>query len=197
MRRNGFTLIEILVALVVLGFLLAGLTQGVRFGVQAWGMQTRRIARVADMDAAMRAVRRLVEQADPGDSNDPGTMRGGAHTLSFTSRLPEAAAAGEGRGADVAIGVDQQHELVLRASFHLHAQRLAPSPPPLQSVLVAGVDHVDFAYYRAAGRQPAWASKWDEDDLPNLVRMHVVFLKGDKRHWPDMIALTRMQRSDE
>ena len=33
---NGFTLLELLIALTVLGFLLAGLAQGVHFGLLAW-----------------------------------------------------------------------------------------------------------------------------------------------------------------
>ena len=40
-RPNGFTLLEILVALTVLGFLLAGLAQGVHFGLLAWGTEVR------------------------------------------------------------------------------------------------------------------------------------------------------------
>lgn len=74
-RRNGFTLLEVLVALVVLGFLLAGLSQGVRFGIQAWGMQTRRVAQQADMDLALRTLQRLIEEADPGDGNETATSR--------------------------------------------------------------------------------------------------------------------------
>jgi hypothetical protein len=67
----------------------------------------------------------------------------------------------------------------------------------MQTVLLEGVDHVDFAFYKASGRQPSWVSTWDEDDLPNLVRVRVAFVKGDRRHWPDLIAMTRMQRTDE
>ena len=40
-QPNGFTLLEVLVALTVLGFLLIGLAQGVHFGVLAWGTEVR------------------------------------------------------------------------------------------------------------------------------------------------------------
>ncbi|WP_457836108.1 PulJ/GspJ family protein, partial [Staphylococcus aureus] len=71
--ERGFTLLEILVALVVLGFLLAGLAQGTRFGLQAWGMQTRNVLRQADMDGTYRVLRAMVEAADPGEVNQSGT----------------------------------------------------------------------------------------------------------------------------
>jgi len=40
-RPNGFTIIETLIALMVLGFLFAGLAPGVRFGLLAWATEAR------------------------------------------------------------------------------------------------------------------------------------------------------------
>ena len=42
-RQTGFTLLEMLVVLVVLGFLMVGLTQGVRAGLALWDAQSRRV----------------------------------------------------------------------------------------------------------------------------------------------------------
>ena len=42
--RRGFTLLEMLAVLAVLGLLLAGLSQGIRFGLRAWDMQAREVA---------------------------------------------------------------------------------------------------------------------------------------------------------
>jgi general secretion pathway protein J len=197
MRRTGFTLLEVLVALAVLGFLLVGLSEGVRFGARAFGMQARAVARQSDMDSTMRALRRLIAQADPGDANDSATFVGTAHTLSFDSALPEAASFVGGRRATIALGVDSGDRLVLRAAQKMHAERLGPPLPPMQTVLLSGVDHVDFAYYRAVGRKPGWTESWTDDSPPALVRMHLGFVKGDKRAWPDLIAMTRMARDDD
>ncbi len=197
-RHNGFTLLEILVALVVLGFLLVALTQGVRFGVQAWGMQTRGVARTADLDATQQALRRLIEVADPGEANEAGTFQGQAHTLGFRSRLP--AEAGEAGLLDctMALGVDARQRLVLRATPHPHAELLGPSPPALQTVLLDGVDHVDFGYFRATGRGAGWHDTWTDSQPPDLVRLHIAFAGRDtERHWPDLIAAPQMVREDE
>jgi general secretion pathway protein J len=196
-REGGFTLLEILVAIVVLGFLLAGLSQGVRFGIQAWGMQTRRIAQQADMDTTLRTLRRLIAEADPGDANETTTLKGGPHTMAWRSRLPLAAELAGGPNADLALGVDGRKRLVLRAEPHPHAQRLGPPPPPLETVLAEGVDHIDLAYFRAGGKNSGWQSSWLDDDMPALVRLRVVFAKNSARHWPDMVAAPRIDRTDQ
>ncbi len=200
MPRNGFTLLEILVALVVLGFLLAGLSQGVRFGLQAWGMQTRGIARQADMDATQRALRRLIEQIDPGEANETGTVQGEAHVLAIRSFVPASAAAALGgiAEADAALGVDDQHRLVLRAEPHPHAERLGPLPAALQTVLLTGVDHVDFSYFRPSGKGAGWRTAWSDPDPPALIRLHVAFTGHDaQRTWPDLVAAPQRQRIED
>lgn len=180
----GFTLLEILVALVVLGFITAGLAQGVRFGLRAWNTQTRIIDERGELDAVDRVVRRLVERMEPGRDKEPARVQGGANALSFTSELPIAAAA-VGRQADVAILVSGGR-LVLRWTPHTRVQRFGPAPPPAEEELLSGVGRVEFSYWGPAG---AWTNAWTEQQaLPTLVRMRIVFPEGDRRRWPDIVA---------
>ncbi len=44
-HQGGFTLLEMLVALTVLGFLMVGLNEGVRTGLGMWSRQARQIGR--------------------------------------------------------------------------------------------------------------------------------------------------------
>lgn len=188
MRRDaGFTLLEILVALVVLGFLMAGLSQGVRFGLQAWDVQTRKIAVGGDMDSVDRALRRLIEDADPGEPTQDPTFIGNPHTLSLVSRLPLAASGGPTRDVRIGIGTDGGHRLVLRAVAQPHAELLGRSPGAVQTVLLDNVDHVDFAYWKG-GAKGGWVTAWADSDLPGLVRISIAFRRGDRRHWPDLLA---------
>src|SRR5262249_53375508 len=59
-RQTGFTLLEMLVSLVVLGFLVVGLTQGVRAGLRLWDAQTLRIGETGELDAGARVLRALL-----------------------------------------------------------------------------------------------------------------------------------------
>jgi len=59
-----------LVALVVLGFLMIGLTQGVRAGLALWDAQTRRVGETAELDATARTLRRLLSGIAPAPPSE-------------------------------------------------------------------------------------------------------------------------------
>ena len=106
----GFTLLEVLAALVVLGFLMAGLSGGVRLGLRAWDQQERAVAGHGDLDAADRAVRRLIAGIYPGTPTRTSMVDGTAGRLAMVTALPASAPA---RMAEVALGLDGQR-LVMR-----------------------------------------------------------------------------------
>ena len=184
-RTAGFTLLEILVALVVLGFLMVGLSQGVRFGLTAWGMQERLINQRGDLDAVDRALRQFVARMDPGTRADPPRVAGTQAEFAFTAALPSVA---DGGSADMLLTVDPAHRFVLRWLPHLHARRTTPPPPPRVETLLEGVGRVRFAYWRPSAAGGGWVGAWDGKSLPGLVRIQIVFPEGDRRHWPDIVA---------
>ncbi len=189
----GFTLLELLVALVVLGFILAGLTQGVRYGLRATDTQARTLAERSELDAVDRALRRLIEQMDPGSARDGVVVRGGSGQLAFVSELP-AASGLPTRRADIGLGVDGAHRVVLRATPRPAGKPFGPPPLPIETELLRDVDHIELAYWPRAEPQQ-WTNSWNANDLPLLVRLRVVFPPNDHRHWPDIIAGPRRQRA--
>jgi general secretion pathway protein J len=190
----GFTLLEILVALVVFGFVMIGLTQGVQFGLHARSMQTRTIDARNGLETTDRVMRALIEQMDPGTSDRPAVVAGSEHSLRFRTTLPNAAAGLEVQPVDAALLVDGAHRLLLRWTPWLHAVRFGPPPRATDSELLGGVDRIDFAYWEPSrnggGR---WLDHWSDLSLPALVRIRIVFAKGDRRHWPEMIATPMRQ----
>lgn len=195
--QAGFTLLEILVALVVLGFLLLGLTQGVRFGLRAWDSQTRLVDARADIDGVERVLRDVVEQADPGEFNEAAEFKGAARELVFFSRSPTPIGGLPVRDAQVALGVDLRHRLVLRFTPHPHAELLGVPVPPIEARLLDGVDHLELSYRRWPQQGGGWVSSWALPTLPLAVSLKIVFVAGDKRHWPDMIAAPMRARYEE
>jgi general secretion pathway protein J len=196
-RSASFTLLEILVVLVVLGFLLVGLMQGVRFGVLAWDTQARTIARSGDIDAIDRTIRRMITELDPGLTDDPPTVTGDAHGLQMKTVLPEGASGLVTRDADVSLRVDQAHRLVLRWVPSPHAERLTKAAAGSETVLMAGVDHLDIAYCRTDPKASGWVASWSDPNPPQLIRVHIVFPRGDPRRWPDIVAGPFRMRIDE
>jgi len=177
------------VALVVLGFVLAAVGQGVQFGLRTTEMQSRQIAAEADIDAVDRLLRRLIEQADPGSGGDVPEFTGGPTSLGLTTTLNESAAP-----VDAALRVEGGR-LVLRYGPHLHAVRLAPPPTPATEILLDGVQRVEFAYWGSAkpGGAGSWLAEWTQKDIPALVRIRLVMISG-RTSWPDIVAPTARQR---
>ncbi len=175
-------------ALIVLGFVLAGLAQAVRFGTRTWDMQQQALRSHGDADAVERVLRRVIEQADPGRDTVPAEITGTAATLSLVTDL-SAAARGRPRQAQVALGVDGAHRLLLRWLPYLHAPRLQAPPPPEQSVLLNGVDRLMISYWgRDQQGARGWHDAWQGPDLPDLIRIGIVFPPGDARRWPPLVA---------
>ncbi len=177
----GFTLLELLVGIVVLGFILAGLGGGVRLGIRALDTQARLVGRGGELDAADRLLRRLIETAEPGSDRVPASLAGTAHALTLTAPMPRGAGGGLG---DVALGVDGRRRLVLRWTPHRHARPLGPAPTPQEAELVHDLATVEFAFWDGT----AWRADWDAKVLPGLVRVRLVFPPADKRRWPDIVA---------
>ena len=196
--QTGFTLLEVLVALVVLGFLVIGLTHGVRAGLKMWGAQASRIGQTAELDAAARVLRTILTGmvASPSAGVNPtavgnAEIEGGPDSLAFVGDLPDGL--GASRRADIKIELHQD-KLVLRWTPRLHELSTAPPPEPIETELIGGVEHLDLGYWGAPGPgQPSgWQSRWDGLGIPELVRVRLIFAEGDRRRWPDLIAAPQL-----
>lgn len=191
-RQAGFTLLEVLVALVVLGFLMVGLSQGTRFGLSAWDSQARILAAQSEADAIDRVLRQLVEQADPGRATVAAGLSGSSSTLSLVSHFPLFERLQDNGDVQAALGVDARKRLILRATPYVHATRLGPMPPAEEFVLLTGVDHLEVTYWgRDSGGSDdsrSWRSRWQGADLPDLIRIMVVFEASAQKRWPPIVA---------
>ena len=184
-RAAGFTLLEVLVALIVLGFVLAGLAQATQFGIHAWSLETR-LADTADaQERTDRVLRLLFNQARPPMSSDDKPFTGEEHKVLFVTQLPDQPPAQPIRRAQVAIGVDDDDRLVIRWQPHPNAIALKTLDPPHTEVLANDVERIDFSYRQAAGDGGKWQRTWTDESLPALVQIHLK-MKA-KRQWPDLV----------
>jgi len=195
-REAGFTLLEVLVALVVLGFVTAGLTQGTRFGLRALDRQAARAATAGELEAVDRLLRRLVAAMDPGSAREPPVVEGTGDALRMVTDLGAAAAALGSGAAEVRLAAEAGR-LTLRWTPARHVTPLGPPPPPRRAVLLEGVAGLEIAYWGPPdeeGGPPGWQGAWDRASLPALVRFRLVFPPGAARRWPDIVAATRLDR---
>jgi general secretion pathway protein J len=181
-QQAGFTLLEVVVALAVLGLLLVGLTQGTRYGLMAWQRQADTVATREELDAVDRTVRQLLANAIIQKSENPDE-------LAFTGDLP-AAVALVTRRADMILHVDAGHRLVLRWMPHLHETALGPPATPTDTPLLNDVERLEVAYWHGedANGPAGWTDTIEGAALPKIVKLTIVFPNRDRRHWPAIIA---------
>jgi len=193
-RQAGFTLLELLVALVVLGFLMVGLTQGVRAGLTLWDAQTRRIGETGELDAGARILRTLLSgiwvpppRAAAPDAAAATESAGQSDRMTFIGDLPTGLLAT--RRANMTLELVRER-LVLRWTPYRHELTAGPAPEPIETELIRGVERLDLAYWGSpsAGQPAGWQAQWDSPEIPALIRVRLAFAKGDRRHWPDLIA---------
>jgi general secretion pathway protein J len=195
-RQAGFTLLEILVALVVFGFLFVGLNQGTRTGFALWNSQTRRISETEELDAIARLLRSLLTGIPilPSSANDTPqaiAITGQADRLNFVGELPTGL--GATRLADITLEL-RDGRLLLSWTPHHHDPAGAPAVVPTETELTRGVERLEFAYFGAASPEqpPGWHARWAGPELPLLIRLRLGLAKTDRRRWPDLIAAPQL-----
>ncbi|HTZ69799.1 MAG TPA: prepilin-type N-terminal cleavage/methylation domain-containing protein [Acetobacteraceae bacterium] len=190
-RDAGFTLLEMIVAVAVMGFVMIGLAQATRFGMTAWDTQEKFSERVDQMERVDRVLRLLIEQAAAPLAADDKPFSGQEHRIILVTHLPDHPQTEPVRRAQVAIGVDEKNRLLLRWIPYANALRLTPTPPPQEIVLAEGVDHIDCTYRQSVDDGSKWMRVWDDSSLPALVQVHIV-MQDKRKHWPTLQVATML-----
>lgn len=195
----GFTLVEVLVALVLLGLLSMALFFSVRFGVTAWQHGGERSDQIHTSMLVQDLLRRLIGQAYPfvfadGTGGGHVDFSGTAISLDFLAPVPVALASGGRARFNLAIERHgERSDLVLTSRPELAAGN-APAETT-RKTLLATIETAAFAYFGVTKAQSAaqWHERWGgEMNLPALVRVRVRFAGNDPRLWPDLTIAPRI-----
>jgi general secretion pathway protein J len=186
----GFTLLEILVALAVFGFLLVGLSQTVRFGLTAWQQDARMSEGKTDMETVDRVLRSVVENLAPGEDAAQSSIDGSADTLTGVTRLRVPGSGLTPVRVEAGLAISGKR-LVLRWRPSHHGVSFRPPPPPAETELVGGVGRLGIEYWRSPG---VWVSRWHEPDLPLLIRFRLTMTGTHAPRWPDIIVAPLLSR---
>ncbi len=184
---EGFTLLELLAALVVTSLVVLSLTEAMHFGIQSWGRQSRQIEAYAELDSVDGLLRHLLDDIDPSAGDE---VEGRPSEFVLTSSLPESVAASQ-RRARITLLVTDDHRLVLSWIDPTAAIPPGGHARRYQATVLENVAGIEFGYF-LAGPQSGWKDTWSEATLPALVRLRVLFPPGDPRHWPAIVAASRI-----
>jgi general secretion pathway protein J len=194
--RNGFTMIELLVSLFILGLtaamLLSGLTLTRRLAVRATAQSATAESIVTAQTILRERIETMVASARFDTLAPVVDVRGGTNVVSFFA--PAAPAARPSSVARYRLIRSAPGDLVLYGVSDL-SDRVDPYAPGengwTPTVLLTGVEALEMGYFGAAppDRQRRWRTEWIErQQPPELIRVRVAFRAGDTRQWPDLIA---------
>jgi general secretion pathway protein J len=196
--QPGFTLIELVVAMALLGTMLLLLYSGLTFSLRSWDAGDTNGRRTADRRIGENFLRRELSELFPMRWKEPNVVKfafeGEKDHMRFVSSRP----AGITQGGLSLVGLEVQEEgrtsrkksLVMRRAMpDDEAASFAPLEGAEPTVLIAGVDSVSFEYFGAENdfTPPQWSDSWKWNfRIPEMIRLHINSDDGTPQ--PEMVV---------
>jgi general secretion pathway protein J len=200
-RAEGFTLLELTVALVLFALMTAMMFGSLTFAGRSWDGGEAKAVQVSEMRQTEEFLRAQLGSQFPLRARKvagfPLRFAGERNEIRYAAALPSRVAEG---------GIYFFRLAVVREGdkSRLVQERVIPEPGALddpdfhdadRSVLAEGVAELKVAYYgrdqgAADADAPSWRDKWDDKQrLPLLVRIDIVPEKGPA--WPQLLVEPR------
>lgn len=197
----GFTLLELMIALLLLGVMMTLLFNGLRLGARTWDSVEERTRSAQDLQLAGLFLRRQIEQAQPlAFKDEQGEKRipfsGERHAMRFVAPLPAHLGAGGMYWftLGVAEGKDGKRLVLSYELFQREEWERYGAAEPGTAVLTQALNDAEFDYL--GHETTTWASRWDQTDrLPRLIRLRVKFGDGPNGRWLELSVTPKLTAS--
>jgi general secretion pathway protein J len=203
-RSDGFTLVELLVAITLIALLTAGLYQAFGIGTRAARTVSANIDRPAQIAVAYDLMQRALTAAEPlpisADPTQPAlNFDGEPDALSFVAVPPAYLAVGGFQLLHLGLEPGNAGSRLIVSWQGVARGPIASQPAMLQpSILIDKIRSIAFGYYGVPGpkQSAAWLDRWrGRDSLPQLIRLRVTFTNGMRT--PDLIVAPRLAETAE
>ncbi len=201
-RAGGFTLLELLVAIMILSLVMTVAFGAVRLGGRSWEAGIERANASEEVRAVSDFLRRQFAQMIPMSMGDEGVIQiafaGNRNSIRFIAPAPRHPAVA---GLLVYTLVTEEYAAAQRlvlsyAPFDPGAGDLPEAESDQHLILAEGFAAISFEFFgkRAADSKPSWHAEWqdDEENLPELVRIRLVAMKGIG-NWPELVLNIRVE----
>ncbi len=207
-RASGFTLVEVLLAMVLLSTLLALAYGGMHAATRATDRGQQILQESGRLRMAHQFVRKQLNQAIPLAFNqaegetlevpDPEVFLGSARSIRFVGPMPGYLGFGGPQVQELTV-TDGEAGMELRLSHALvqgfDETHLSEREP---IVLLNGIERAEFQFLARdeEGELVPWASVWEEAaELPVAIALDIEFVEGAYADWPLLVAAVKVDGS--
>ena len=199
---RGFTLVELVIALSILGMLSLLLVNGLRLATRTWDAVAQRTTEAHQGHLSLIFLQRQIELAQPlrlsrDASAKQITFVGQQHALRFVAPLPGHLGAGGMYWFALSL-VDSSAGKRLVLAYWLFQredwERFGAAVPE-QAVLMEDLKNLQFEYLDpATSDAPArWTSDWaPQDRLPRLIRVQITQGSGSGSPWHEFLVAPKL-----
>jgi len=203
MRRNGFTLIEVLIAMTLLSLMVVLLFSSLRTAAQSWNIGEEKVSEVNTKAVVYQFFRTRLMSIKPvmllPDERDPTrglqqAFQGHERSLRFVGALPAASAR---KGLQLfTIAPDREDSSTLLVNLVPFREIDGDSNPADDhpEVLLKNIADLTFSYFGKTEDVATlqWRNEWTlADRLPALIKVSIRLKDGS--YWPDMVFAPKIQ----
>lgn len=191
-RVHGFTLLEVMVAIALLGLIMVTLYSGLYSARLHWQAGQQKVTSTEELRLLDRVIRKYLASAMPvthiSKTRREVLFSGETDSLTFITRLP--AHRGGGGLYQVTLKTRVDNDIKQFALFYHSLNKPNAFDEAVNGeyvTLVNNIDGVSFSYLAMPGKdkQPEWQKDWqEENELPGMVRVQL--WKNDANTLPQL-----------
>lgn len=164
---DGYTLVELVVVMLLLGLIALACESGLHFGSQIWSRSETSFGREDRLAANQSILRNLLAHSLPRLKGESVSFEGETTEIRFDVTPPEAFQEG-----GTAHGILRVTKTNKESTLELDLQSIANPHLVRHAILATGVGSLRMSYLDASGHSQMWLSHWrDRSRLPDAVRI--------------------------
>ena len=201
---SGFTLLELIISLTILGVVLLIIFGALRIGTRAWEKGEKDIAVYQRQRAVLGLLSQQIASASVHEiklGDDAFYFRGSERKMEFVSRMPIVPGAQTGvvfvtyEIEDVAEEATVQLKLFEKDAGFMTDEDIENQKDGDFLTLISGIENLHFEYLKSDEDDVIWENAWDPAETEGMPLAVRVVLKQDEKSAPiDLVIPVRCQR---